>query len=137
VTEAGAEAAVESGRFQAVESGWLRYRGNTIDNLVIISQSEDSYLEDTYTFGPDLAVKEVVRRGHYLVDPFVTATFRPDHSGQLRMTAESRQVIRSWEHETYFFEWPLYTAFSEIPFAGLIGRSPSVTVSEACHETRG
>jgi len=137
VTQVDAEGAVDSGRFGPVESGWLRYRDNAIDSLVIFSQSEDAYLEDTYTFGPDLAVEEVVRKGHYFDDPFVTATFRPDDSGHLSMTAASRQALRSWEHTTYFFEWQLYAAFSEIPFAGLIGRTPSITVSEACLETRG
>ena len=119
-----------------MESGWLRYRGNAIESLMIMSQSEDAYVEDTYTFGPDLAVKEVVRRGHYVADPFATATFRPDDSGHLEMAAESRRALDSWEHTTYFLEWPLYATFSEIPFAGLIDMKPVISVSEACQESR-
>ena len=136
VTEASAKAAENSERFEPVESGWLRYRGNAIESFMIFSQSEDSYVEDSYTFGPDLAVKEVVRRGHYVSDPFATATFRPDKNGHLTMTAESSGALKSWAHTTYFFGWPLYTTFSEIPFAGLINMKSGITVSEACQETK-
>jgi hypothetical protein len=136
VTEANAKAAENSERFEPVESGWLRYRGNTIEILKVMSQSEDAYVEDTYTLGPHLAVRKVVRRGHYVSDPFVTATFRPDGSGHLQMTAESRHALESWKHTSYFLEWPLYATFSEIPFAGLIDVKPSISVSEACLERK-
>jgi hypothetical protein len=137
VTEASAKAAANSDRFWHVESGWLRYRGNAIESLMVISQSEDSYVEDSYTFGPDLAVKEVVRRGHYINDPFATAIFRPDESGHLSMTAKSRRALQSWEreHATYFFGWPLYATFAEIPFARLIDMKSGIAVTEACRET--
>lgn len=136
VTEASAKDAANSERFESVESGWLRYRGNAIESLMIMSQSEDAYVDDTYTFGPDMFVKEVVRRGHYVTDPFATATFKPDDSGRLSMTAESRRALQSWEHTTYFLEWPLYATFSEIPFASLIDMKPGITVSEACQATK-
>lgn len=136
VTEPSAKAAANSERFESVESGWLRYRGNAIVSLVVMSQSEDAYVEDTYTFGRDLAVKEVVRRGHYVTDPFVTATFKPDDNGHLRMTAESRRALGSWKYTTYFLEWPLYATFTEIPFTGLIHTKPAFSVSEACQESR-
>lgn len=136
VTEESAKAAENSERFEPVESGWLRYRGNAIESLIVMSQSEDAYVEDAYTFGPDLAVKEVIRRGHYVNDPFATATFRPDDGGRLHMTPESRRALESWEHTTYFLGWPLYATFSEIPFAGLIDIKPGISVSEACQEIR-
>lgn len=135
MTDASAHAAANSERFEPGESGWLRYRGNAIDSLMIISQSEDAYLEDTYTFGPDLVVTEVVRRGHYVTDPFATARFGPDDKGHLNMAAESRRALKSWKHTTYFFEWPLYSKFSDMPFAGLISIKPDIAVSETCKET--
>lgn len=138
MTEASAKAAANSDRFWHVESGWVRYRGDAVESLMVISQSEDSHVEDSYTFGPDLAVKEVVRQVRYIGDPFVTATFRPDESGHLNMTAESRRALQSWEreHATYFLGWPLYATFSEIPFAGLIDMKSDITVTEACRETK-
>jgi hypothetical protein len=136
VTEASAKDAENSDRFAPVESGWLRYRGNAIESLIVFSQSEDAYVEDSYTFGPDLAVKEVVRRGHYVSDPFATATFRPDGSGHLKMTAQSSRALQSWKHTTYFLGWPLYPTLSKIPFAGLINMKSGVAVTEACQETR-
>jgi hypothetical protein len=136
VTGASAKAAARNDRFDSVESGWLRYSGNYIERLMVISQSEDSYVEDSYTLGRDLAVKEVVRKGHYVSDPFVTAIFRPDASGHLRMTARSRKALRKWNHFTYFLEWPLYAKFSEIPFAGLIRLKRPIAVKEACQQTR-
>ena len=135
-TEASAEAAAKSDRFWYVQSGWLRYRGNAIESLMVISNSEDSHVEDSYTFGPDLAVTEVVRRGHYVSDPFATATFRPDGSGHLKMTAQSARALQSWKHATYFLEWPLYETLSKIPFAGLINMKSGIAVSEACQEIR-
>jgi hypothetical protein len=135
VTDASAKAAARSDRFEPVESGWLRYRGDSIVSLMIITQSEDSYLEDSYKFGPGLGVMEVVRKGHYSTDPFVTARFRPDAGGHLKMTAESRRALRSWKRLTYFLEWPLYAKFSEIPFAGLIRIKPSITVEPACQRS--
>ncbi len=136
VTEVSAEAAANSERFEPTESGWLRYRSNVIDSLMIMSQSEDAYVEDTYTFGHDLTVTQVDRKGHYVDDPFARATFKPDIRGRLTMTDESRRELRSWEHTTYFLEWPLYASFSEIPFAGLISMEPNISVSEACQETK-
>ena len=138
MTEASAEAVVKDDRFWYVQSGWLRYRANAIESLVVISNSEDAHLEDSYTFGPDLAVKELVRTGHYGSDPFVTAIFRPDDRGHLTMTPQSRNALQSWErkHATYFLEWPRYATFSEIPFAGLIRMKPGITVTEACRETK-
>jgi hypothetical protein len=138
VTDASAEAAAQSDRFWYVESGWLRYRGNTIEILMVIANSEDSHVEDSYTFGPDLAVNEIVRKGHSGSDPFVTATFRPDDSGRLNMTAESTRALQSWrqEHATFFLDWPRYATFSEIPFAGLIHMKSGISVSEACQETK-
>jgi len=136
VTDASAKAAENSDRFEPVESGWMRYRGDAIESLTVMSQSEDAYVEDSYTFGPDLAVKQVVRQGHYVSDPFATATFRPDARGRLHMTAQSRRALQSWKHTTYFLEWPLYATFSEIPFAGLIKTKPVISVSEACREVR-
>jgi hypothetical protein len=137
VTKASAEAAANGDRFTPVESGSLRYRGNAIESLTIMSQSEDAFVEDRYTFGPDFAVKQVARRGHYVSDPFATATFRPDGRGRLRMTADSRRRLRSWKHTTYFLEWPLYETFAQIPFAGLIRIKPSIAVSEACRQVAG
>ena len=134
VTEASAKAAENSERFEPWESGWLRYRGNAIDSIMIMSQSQDSYVEDTYAFASDLTVAQVVRKGHYVDDPFATATFRPDSHGRLRMTDESRSALRSWRHTTYFFDWPLYATFAEIPFAGLIGMERGISVSETCQE---
>jgi hypothetical protein len=139
VTNASAKAAADGDRFWYVESGRLRYRGNAIESLSVMSESEDSAVEDSYRFGPDLAVKEVVRRGHYSSDPWVTATFRPDKSGHLHMTAASHRALQSWEreHATYFFGWPLYATFAKIPFAGLIHiRKSGITVSEACLKTK-
>ena len=93
VTDASAKAAANSERFDPWESGWLRYHGRVIDSIMIMSQSEDSYVEDTYTFARDLSVAQVARKGHYLDDPFANATFRPDSHGRLRMTEESRDAL--------------------------------------------
>jgi hypothetical protein len=134
VTKASAEAAANSDRFTPVESGWLRYREKAIESLMVMSQSEDAYVEDSYTFGPGLTIKQVVRRGHYVSDPFATATFRPAAGGRLQMTAQSRRALKSWKHTTYFFEWPLYANFGEMPFADFIKTKPAISVSEACRE---
>ena len=107
VTARSAKAAVNSDRFEPTEAGWLRYRDRGIESLMVMSQSEDAYVEDSYTFGRDLAVKEVVRRGHYVEDPFVRVTFKPDSKGHLRMTAQSRRALKAWQHTTYFLDWPL------------------------------
>ena len=71
VTDADAKAASSNERFDWHETDWLRYHGSTIDSVMIMLQSEDAYEEDTYTFAPDLRVKQVVRRGHYIDDPFL------------------------------------------------------------------
>jgi len=133
VKDTSAKAVANSGRFDGAESGWLRYRGGVIDSIVIVLQSEDAYVEDAYTFGPDLTVKKVVRRGHYARDPFISAVFKPDARMQLKMIARSQKAVQSWgqTQEIYFFDWPIYSAFSQIPFAGLISTKP-VSVSETC-----
>lgn len=139
VTDASAKAAADGDRFWYVEAGRLRYRGKTIEGLNVWMESEDSAVEDSYKFGPDMAVKEVVRRGHSRGDPWVTAIFRPDKSGHLNMTAVSRRALQSWRigHSTFFLDWPRYPTFSKIPFSGLIHiRKSGITVSEACLKIR-
>jgi hypothetical protein len=139
VTDASATAATKDDRFWYVESGWLRYRGKAIESFMVITNSEDSHVEDSYTFGPDLAVTKIVRTGHSSGDPYVTATFRPDAGGHLNMTVESRRSLEAWrkEHATFFLDWPRYATFAEIPFAGLIHMKSGITVSEDCQETKG
>jgi hypothetical protein len=132
LTKQSADAAAKSDRFEAVESGWLQYRGDTITRLMITSQSEDAYVEDTYVLAPDFTVKEVVRRGHYYSDPFVTARFQPDAKGELKMTPASRRALKSWKHTTYFFEWSFYATVSEMPFASLIQLKPHISVLKGC-----
>jgi hypothetical protein len=133
VKDTSAEAFANSGRFDGGESGWLRYRGGVINSIVIMLQSEDAYVEDTYTFGPDLTIKKVVRRGHYVGDPFISAVFKPDGRMQLKMIPRSQKAVQSWgqTQEIYFFDWPIYSTFSQIPFAGLISTKP-VSVFKTC-----
>jgi hypothetical protein len=134
VTKGSADAAAKSDEFDGYESAWMRYRGNRIVQLIVSSQSEDAYVEDTYTFGPDLSLKQLVRRGHYISDRFISAVFTPDDRMRLRMTPQSRRLVGRWgkRHATYFFDWPIYPSFSKLPFAGLIRTKPSISVSQSC-----
>src|SRR3569623_1205259 len=65
VSDADSKAASKDERFDWHETGWLRYHRSKIDSIMIMLQSEDAYEEDTYTFDPDLRVRQLVRRGHY------------------------------------------------------------------------
>jgi hypothetical protein len=131
-TDAGAKAAANDERFAGSETGWLRYHGGVIDSIMVMTQSEDAYQEDTYTFAPDLSVKQVVRKGHYVDDPFLTVTFKLDARKRLVMTAESRRRVKNWRHENYFQNWPLYTSLQEMPFARLIQAKPKITIIGTC-----
>lgn len=130
--DASAKVAANGKRFDPEESGWLRYGGDKPVTIMVTLQSEDAYAEDSYSFAPDLRVTQVVRRGHYIEDPFFAATYRPDLAGNLRLTAESAEAVKNWGHETYFFEWPMHRSFAELPFASLIETTPRISVSANC-----
>lgn len=134
VTNASAEAAAKGVEVDASRSGWLRYSGGRIVSIVVTSQSEDAYVEDTYIFNSDLTVKELVRRGHYVDDPFITAVFKPVGQGKLRMSPHSRKTIRRLgkRQATYFLDWPTFPNFSSLPFASLIRTRPVIRVLETC-----
>jgi hypothetical protein len=130
--EASARAAEDGERFDFRESGWLEFGGDAPLAVKVTSQSEDAYVEDTYSFAPDMRVSQVVRKGHYWDDPFFTATYRLDDAGNLRRTAESVEAGKTWQHTTYFLDWSMYRSFAELPFAALIETQPRVSVSANC-----
>ena len=132
VDEARAALAAEDERFDWSESSWLKYGEDRPLTLLVALQSEDAYVEDSYSFGPDLGVTEVVRKGHYIDDPFFTATYRRDGTGKLRLTPESIEAGRNWNHTTYFLEWPMYGSIADLPFAAQIETTPRVSVSANC-----
>jgi hypothetical protein len=131
-TEGAARAASNDDRYAGPETGWLRYHNGVIDSIMVMTQSEDAYQEDTYTFAADLSVKQVVRKGHYVNDPFLTVTFRSNAHRRLLMTAESKRRVKNWRHETYFQDWPLYTSLQKMPFARLIHVKPKIAVTGTC-----
>jgi hypothetical protein len=132
VNEANARSAEEGERFDWHESGRLEYGDDARVTVMVMSQSEDAYVEDSYSFAPDLSVAQVVRKGHYVNDPFFTATYRPDDAGTLNLTAETVEASGHWPHTTYFLEWPLYRTFAELPFAPLIETAPQLSLSANC-----
>lgn len=136
VTKPAARAAAASARFGAVESAWLRYRDHAVVRLVITSQSEDAFVEDAYTFTPDMQVAQIIRTGRYATQLPITVIFRPDARGHLQLTAASRSKVRAAEFETYFVDWPIYQGFAAMPFAGLIATKPRFRVVAACKTLR-
>lgn len=132
VDEASAAKAADDGRFDWSESARLTYGDGQPVTLLVALQSEDAYVEDSYSFAADLSVSQVMRRGHYIDDPFLAVTYRPDEVGNLQITADAAEAVRAWEHETYFLEWPVHRSFAELPFASLVETQPQVTVSANC-----
>jgi hypothetical protein len=129
------KAAAASGRFDGGQSIWLRYHGSVIHSVLVTTESEDAYAEDTYSFDQTLRITQVTRRGHYINDPFFSVTFTPDASGKLRLTPASQALRRRQEHskhETYFLDWPLYTGFARFPFAPLVKIKPAILISATC-----
>jgi hypothetical protein len=129
---ASAKTAAGGERFDPEESAWLEYGGDAPVTLVVTLQSDDAYVEDSYSFAPDWSVTKVVRKGHYIDDPTFTATFLPDAAGRLRMTDRSAEAGRNWDHETYFLEWDMHGSFAELPFARLIDTTQGISVSANC-----
>jgi len=132
VTDADAKAASNNERFDGGETEWLRYHGSTVDSVTVMNQSEDAYEEDTYTFSPDLRVKQVVRKGHYLDDPFLTVTFKANAHGRLVMTDQSKRTAKTWPHMHYFETWPLYASLNSMPLSHLIRIKPIIGVKNSC-----
>lgn len=132
--EKAARAAASSERFASGASAILRFRRDKLRAVTLITQSEDAYVEDTYSFNQDLKVSALVRRGHYIADPFFSVIYRRNVAGRLMLTAPSRQTKRRQEaagHESYFVDWPHYETFAQLPFAGVI-KIGSMTITRHC-----
>ncbi len=113
----------------------LRYHAAILDDVMVMTESEDAYVEDSYNFDRKLRVISVVRRGHYLNSPFFNVTFARDRAGKLSVTPASVQIVARQEtslHETYFVDWPLYRNFAQFPFKGLVSFGKHVAVTHQC-----
>lgn len=136
VTKEGtAKVAAASQQFASGLFALLRYHNNTLDNATITTESEDAYVEDTYTFGPSMQVTAVVRHGHYINDPYFSVAFVPNKSGTLVLNAASilrRKRQENGGHETYFVDWPIYRSFREFPFARLVAMGARITAVHHC-----
>lgn len=134
-TETEARAAARNEAFASGQSAWLRFRDNTVDSVLLTTESEDAYAEDTYRFGPGLRLISVERRGHYGDSPVFSVTFVPDRFGKLQLTPEAKIAKNREErtgHETYFVDWPLYRRFADFPFSHLVMMKPAITISRPC-----
>ena len=132
VDEASAAAVADDGRFDWREAVWLKYGTGRPVTLLVTLQSEDAYVEDTYSFARDLSLTGLVRKGRYVEEPFFTATFRPDEAGDLQLTAQSAEAREKWAHLTYFVDWPVYRSFAGLPFAAQVETAPRLSVSASC-----
>jgi hypothetical protein len=133
--EVKARAIAASERFASGSSAILVSRAGHIVSLTLTTDSEDASVDDTYTFGKDLKVTELVRRGHYINDPYFSVTFVLNASGSLELTAPSKQRVRQQEgagHETYWVDWPRYHSVQELPFANTVRLGPSILVLRRC-----
>ncbi len=87
------------------------------------TESEDSYVEDRYFFGPDRRITKMIRSGHYINDPWASFTYQPNRVGKLVLTDEAKAIVAKMskaDYETYFTDWDTYPNFNAIPFAELV-----------------
>lgn len=136
VDKAKAREAADQDHFAGQEAAELIHDGSTVERVLVQTQSEDAYVEDTYRIGPDRRVTKLVRRGHYVTDPFTTATYLPDREGKLRLTAASRTALKRSKYTAYFLDWPVYERFGQMPFASLIRLKSRIAASTACSVKR-
>lgn len=115
----------------AVEWAEMQWQGGAVTRLLLGTESEDSYVEDTYGLDAAGRVVSLARHGHYINDPFWTATYRPNAKGKLVLTPQSAAELKkraAAKREDYFLEWSKYSSLSVIPFAGLIARQNGAIV---------
>jgi len=132
---ATAKASASSERFASGESAVLHYRDGVLASAIMTTESEDAYVEDTYTFDKALNVTTLLRRGAYAEDPFLKVTYLRDGAGKLTLSAASRQLLRRQDkagRETYFIDWPRYDKFAKLPFAGVVNPRPPATITRPC-----
>lgn len=60
----------------------MQWQGGAVTRLLLGTESEDSYVEDTYGLDAAGRVVSLARHGHYINDPFWTATYRPNAKAQ-------------------------------------------------------
>jgi hypothetical protein len=133
--EAKAKAIAVSDRFASGSSAMLHSRGGKLGTLIVMTESEDAYVEDRYTFDAGLSVAKLDRRGHYINDPYISVTFLRIGNGPLALSPTSKQLVQSETkagHETYFVDWPHYRSFAEFPFASVVRFRRSLTVTHHC-----
>jgi hypothetical protein len=132
-SQARAKQAAASERFD--DAAWVDYRPNGIVRIVVATESEDSYVADSYSLNTQGRATRVIREGHYIENPVFSVTYVPGKSAKLELIPASRTVVRAQEkakHETYFLGWPLYTGLASMPFRGLIQTKTTVAVTERC-----
>jgi hypothetical protein len=132
-----ARAAAANPAFASGMSAWLQLHGRTVESVQVSTESEDAYVEDTYTFNPNLRIVSVRRRGHYNLEPFFEVTFAPDKSGSLRLTRFSKMKVSklATSQEVYFVDWPVYRRYADFPFVPLITAASPIAASQACPTT--
>lgn len=133
--EKAAKAAASSARFASGSSAMVRPRANEIYSATVMTQSEDAYVEDSYTFDRNWKVSTLVRRGHYDANPYFSVTYSRDAAGRLVLTAPSVQQKLQQEkagHETYFVDWPRFRTFAQLPFATIVNTRSPAAVTRRC-----
>lgn len=109
----------------------MRWQGRVVTRLFYTTEGEDSYVEDTYALDSAGRVVTLARHGHYINDPFWTATYHPDARGKLILTpqsaAEGKKRAASGR-EDYFLDWAKYDNLSSMPFASLLARQNGAIV---------
>jgi hypothetical protein len=114
---------VDRDKVDSHEFGWVRFDDGWPIAVTYAYQSEDAYSEDRYLVGKDHRVGKMIRTGHYINDPWASVTFLPDAQGRLRLTADSKVIVRKMDaagYDPYFVDWDHFSRLEQIPFARLL-----------------
>lgn len=123
------------GRFAGGRSAMIEHAGKSGMIVHIFTESEDAYVEDSYTLDRRGAVTAVSRRGHYLNDPYISVAYVPIGRTRFALTSQSRRLRRRSDlanRETYFLDWPVYRRFAQMPFADVATISERVFIKRRC-----
>ena len=130
-----ARQAGSSDRFDGSETAWITIGANGIRSLVHATASQDSYVEDSYSFDGSLRVTRMIRHGHHVDDPFLDASYAPGKDGHLALTPASAVVRKRQDRakrETDFLDWPTFARFADMPYHDLVATGAKVPVTQRC-----
>ena len=115
---------------------WVR--DGVVNEVEIVTFTEDAVAEDRYALGPGGRMATLRRTGRYIHSPMATFVYVAAPDGRLRLDEASLEVVRRMDEAgqvTYIQDWDVAASVRDLPFSSLLEtRDGAVRASAGCRD---